>query len=115
MTAPVDFASMAVVADQRDNVLLADLVRLTELRDRLEIARRWGKTAYNRVLGESCHECVELDARIAATPAFTSEGRRAKAMHALREADPDLPSGGFVGFNAVVFSALYDIVQAGAL
>ena len=52
-----------------------------------------------------------LEAVIAAKPALTSEVRRAKALHALREADP--PCGGFNGFNAGAFSALWDIVQAG--
>ena len=115
MTAPIDFGAMATATDHRDADLLATLDRLTELRDQLEIARRRGRTAHNRVLETNCHECVALEAVIAATPALTSEGRRAKAMHALREADPDAPCGGFTGFNAGVFSALYDIVQAGGL
>jgi hypothetical protein len=112
---PIDFNAMATVTDHRDAGLLDDLARLTELQDQIEIARRRGKTAYGRVLRANCHECVEVEAKVAATAAFTSEGRRAKALHALREADPDAPSGGFSGFNAVVFSALFDIVQAGAL
>ena len=115
MTTPVDFGAMATVTDHRDADLLANLARLTEMRDQLEIARRRGNTAFNRVLGVNCHECAALETVIAATPALTSEGRRAKALHALREADPDAPCGGFSGFNAAVFSALWDIVQAGAL
>ena len=115
MSDPVDFNAMASITDHRDADLLADLARLTELRDQLEIARRRGNTAFNRALGTNCRECVALEAAIAATPAQTSEGRRAKALHALREADPDAPCGGFTGFNATVFSALWDIVQAGAL
>jgi hypothetical protein len=115
MSAPVDFNAMASITDHRDADLLADLARLTELRDQVETAQRRGKTAFNRVLGVNCRECVALEAKIAATPALTSEGRRAKALHALREADPDAPCGGFSGFNAGVFSALWDIVQAGAL
>ena len=106
---------MAAATDHRDADLLATLDRLTELRDQLEIARRRGGTAYNRVLGANCRECVALEAAVAATPALTSEGRRAKALHALREADPDAPCGGFTGINAGVFSALWDIVAAGGI
>ena len=36
-------------------------------------------------------------------------------MGPLRDADPDAPCGGFAGFNATAFSALWDIVQAGGL
>ena len=115
MSTPFDFGAMATTTDHRDADLLATLARLTELRDQLEIARRRGTTAFNRTLGANCHECVALETVVAATPALTSEGRRAKALHALREADPDAPSGGFTGFNATVFSALWDIVQAGGL
>ena len=115
MSAITDFNAMATVTDHRDADLLANLSKLTELRDQLEIAQRRGRTAFNRTLGANCKECVALEDRVAATPALTSEGRRAKALHALREADPDAPCGGFTGFNAAVFSALWDIVQAGAL
>ena len=115
MSEPVDFNAMASITDHRDADLLADLARLTELRDQLEIAQRRGKTAFSRTLGVNCRECVALEDKIAATPAFTSEGRRAKALHALRDADLNAPCGGFTGFNASAFSALWDIVQAGAL
>ena len=115
MNTPIDFDVMASITDHRDADLLANLSRLTDLHDQMEIARRRGKTAFNRTLGANCRECVALEAVIAATPAQTSEGRRAKALHALREADPDAPCGGFSGLNAGVFSALWDIVQAGAL
>ncbi len=120
MNTAVDFRAMvanatAAVMDHRDADLLANLARLTDLRDQAEIARRRSSTAYNRVLGLTCREAVALEAMVAATPAMTSEGRRAKALHCLRDADPNAPCGGFTGFNASVFSALWDIVQAGGL
>lgn len=115
MSPASDFAAMAAVTDHRDADLLATLDRLTELRDQVDIARRRGSMSYNRVLGANCRESVALEAKVAATPALTREGRRAKALHCLRDADPDAPCGGFVGFNATAFSALWDIVQAGGL
>ena len=117
MSGPFDFLALAGVADRRDAELLATLDRLSEIRDQLDVARRRGSTAYQRAVRLTCQEFLALDTKAAATTAFTSMGRRAKAMHALRmaEADPDQPSGGFTGLHAVAFSALHDILQAGAL
>ena len=114
MNAPYDFGRMPS-ADHRDADLLADLAKLTETYDQMELARRRGTTAFNRVLRQRCYEGKALQDRIAATPAYTPEGRRAKAFHAIREADPDAPSGGFTGMNAIALSALFDIIQVGAL
>ena len=91
MTAPFDFPALAGIADHRDAELLATLDRLSEIRDQLDVARRRGSTAYQRAVRSTCQEFLALDTKAAATTAFTSMGRRAKAMHALRmaEADPD--------------------------
>ena len=88
MTAPSTSAPWPPATDHRDADLLATLDRLTELRDQLEIARRRGRTAHNRVLETNCHECVALEAVIAATPALTSEGRRAKGNARLTGGGP---------------------------
>lgn len=110
-----DFSTLVPDADFRDADLLEMLTRLAELREQAEAAKRRGRTAYAKAMKLICRESVELEGRVAATPAHTSGGRHAKAVHALRDADLDQPSGGFGGFNAVVFSALFDIVQAGGL
>ena len=115
MSTPYDFGRMAAVTDHRDADLLADLAKLMEIYDEFDLARRRGNTALDRVVRKRCHEGKALQDRIAATPAYTPEGRRAKAAHALMNADPDAPSGGFTGMNAIALSALYDIIQAGVV
>ena len=115
MSTPYDFGRMASVTDHRDADLLADLAKLTEIYHEFDLARRRGNTALSKILRECCNEGKTLLDSIAATPALTSEGRRAKALHALRDADPDLPCGGYTGLSALGLSALHDILQAGAL
>ncbi len=110
-----DFQALVPDSDHRDADLLEHIARLTELRDQLDQAKRRGSTAYDRTLKLVCRECVDLEGRVASTPAHTPGGRHAKAVHALRDADLDQPSGGFRGVNAVALSALYDIVAAGVL
>lgn len=110
-----DFQTLVPDADHRDANLLENLARLGELREQLEASKRRSSTAYKRTLKLVAQECVELEDRVAATPAHTPGGRHAKAVHALRDADLDQPSGGFRGFNAVALSALFDAMQAGAV
>ncbi len=112
---PFDFAGMVAGTDHRDSDLLAKLARLTDIREQVDAARRRGSTAFRRVMLATCCEYNAIEREVAATPVLTPEGRRAKALHALRDADPDAPSGGFVGVGAVTASALWDIVQAGAV
>ncbi len=78
-----------------------------------------GKAAQTRSYGDfldwiraRSSEVVGLDVFIAATPARTAEGRRAKAAYALRDHDPAQPEGGFRGVYAVAFSALHDLATA---
>ena len=85
------------------------------MREQLALASRRVSAAHRRTLNVVDSEAFALEQKIAATPAHTPGGRHAKAVHALRDANLDQPSGGFRGFHAIALSALFDIVQAGAL
>ena len=110
-----DFQALVPASDHRDADLLANLLRAAELRDQVALARRGSAAGYKRTLKLVGRECMELEGVIAATPAHTAGGRHAKAVHALRGSDPDLPCGGFRSFNAVAISVLHDILEAGQL
>ncbi len=111
-----DFQALAAAdTDHRDADLLADIERLTELRAQVMAAKARGQAVHEKVCRLVVNEIMALEIKVAATPAHTAGGRHAKAFHAIREADRDKPCGGFTGFAALARSALFDIMQAGAL
>ncbi len=113
---PFDFQALAPAdLDHRDADLLAYLEQLADLQAQLRAAKARGRLAHEKVCRLVCREVLRLEAIVVATPAHTTAGREAKALHALRNVDPQRPSAGFVGGGAVALSALFDILQAGAL
>ena len=113
-----DFQALAPAdTDHRDADLLANLDRLGELQAQVKAAKTRGPIAHQKVCRRVIMEILALELKVAATPAHTPGGRHAKALLAIREADPDKPCGGFAGSAsaALARSALYDIMQAGVL
>ena len=113
MSETFDFNALVPPADGRDAVLLAHIARLNDIRRQLSDARRRGATAEKKVMNSVAQEYLRVDNAVIGTPALTAAGRYAKAVHALRDIDPDDPQ--FPCWNGAAISVLWDILEAGEL
>lgn len=102
----------AEAATHPDTGLFTLLDRVADLRGQIETARRDMTKAQRKAMAVACQEAVGLSETIAATPARTPEGLRAKALYALGDQGPDKPLD-TEWIYAPAFSALRDFLAMG--
>ncbi len=84
------------LAVHEDGVLLCAIAKVEHLHDASELARRVSEQAFRCWMCDHCHEAARLSDFIAATPATTPEGVRAKVEHMLRDVEGEEPDFGGV-------------------
>jgi len=98
-------------ASHPDADLLEMIDQATDLHGQIEAARRRGG-AHKKAMLTHCQEATALSNRIAATPARTMEGLRAKAVYAMGDQGPEAPLN-TAWVYAPAFSALRDFLMMG--